>query len=136
MKTCDYKFLIDNMKNGYRPLADELCFLLDLNEGEAEYLFAAARKTRNKYFGNKVFLYGFVYLSTFCRNNCTFCGYRKSNQDTVRYRKSPNVLAVKFVILMVKFQQFSAKLFLKWQMLKIWLYRKWAAVVQEFILML
>jgi methylornithine synthase len=35
-----------------------------------------------------VFLYGFLYLSTFCRNDCRFCWYRRSNPACRRYRKS------------------------------------------------
>ena len=35
-----------------------------------------------------MFLYGFLYLSTFCRNDCRFCWYRRSNPACRRYRKS------------------------------------------------
>lgn len=51
-------------------------------------LFAQARNMRNSYWGNKIFVYGFLYLSTFCRNNCSFCQYRSSNFKEERYRKS------------------------------------------------
>ncbi len=54
---------------------------------EREALFAAARRLRVKYFGERVFLYGFVYLSTYCRNDCLFCFYRRSNPTSLRYRK-------------------------------------------------
>ena len=33
-----------------------------------------------------MFTYGFVYFSTFCRNNCSFCYYRRENHIE-RYRK-------------------------------------------------
>lgn len=55
---------------------------------EMEELFSAARKARDRYFGNKVFTYGFVYFSTYCKNNCSFCYYRNSNHGIDRYRKS------------------------------------------------
>jgi methylornithine synthase len=72
------------------PLAkEEVIYLLDLQEeSEIENLFDTARRLRQNYFGNKVFLYGFIYFSTFCRNNCTFCLYRRSNSSGKRYRKS------------------------------------------------
>jgi methylornithine synthase len=57
-------------------------------EEESEALFAAARKVRAQHTGNRAFLYGFVYLSTYCRNDCHFCFYRRSNQSSLRYRKS------------------------------------------------
>lgn len=53
----------------------------------AEDLFEKARSVRQENFGDKIFIYGFVYFSTYCRNNCNFCLYRKSN-DIRRYRKT------------------------------------------------
>ena len=68
--------------------SEEIRFLLDLEAKEqVEALFETARNLRSRFFGNKIFLYGFLYISTFCRNNCHFCFYRKSNPDSVRYRK-------------------------------------------------
>jgi methylornithine synthase len=68
---------------------EEICFLLELaDEGFIELLYRAARNVRSKYFGNKVFYYGFIYYSTWCRNNCTFCGYRAANGSVERYRKT------------------------------------------------
>jgi methylornithine synthase len=55
---------------------------------EKQALFAAARRVRAGQTDNKVFLYGFLYLSTFCRNNCSFCFYRSSNTYSIRYRKN------------------------------------------------
>jgi len=52
-------------------------------------LFKTARAVRERHFGNRLFLYGFVYISTFCRNDCSFCYYRRSNNLPVRYRKTP-----------------------------------------------
>ncbi len=55
---------------------------------EMEMLFGAARRSREAVFGKKIFTYGFVYFSTYCRNNCNFCYYRRSNTGIDRYRKS------------------------------------------------
>ena len=61
----------------------------------AEPLFAAAREQRRRHFGDAVFLYGFVYYSTYCRNSCAFCFYRAGNNVSPRYRKSQDeVLAI------------------------------------------
>lgn len=72
------------------PLSEtEIVRLLSIvQEEEREALFAAARRVRAKHTGNRVFLYGFVYLSTYCRNDCHFCFYRRSNTESLRYRKS------------------------------------------------
>ena len=68
---------------------EETLYLLNLDQyEEVGKLFAAARKLRYRYFGDKVFLYGFLYFSTWCRNNCAFCSYRTSNRLCQRYRKA------------------------------------------------
>ncbi len=68
---------------------DDIIDLLRIDSrNEIEELFSQARKTREKEFCNKIFMYGFVYFSTWCRNNCSFCYYRKSNRIE-RYRKEP-----------------------------------------------
>ncbi len=67
---------------------EEIVFLLGLRErSRIEAVFAAARELRSRHFGNRVFLYGFIYISTFCRNHCNFCYYRSANAHPVRYRR-------------------------------------------------
>lgn len=77
-------------------LGDEhIRFLLGLTDPAlCERVFRAARDTREKHFGNAVFLYGFVYFSTFCRNDCAFCHYRNANRSLPRQRKSPDEIRV------------------------------------------
>ena len=65
----------------------ELEALLRAGE-EAPLVFAAARELRRRHSGDAVFLYGFVYFSTYCRNECAFCFYRADNDESPRYRKS------------------------------------------------
>ena len=67
---------------------DLACLLLHNDEASRQKIFAASREVRRKEFGNKVFLYGFVYFSTFCHNDCSFCYYRSSNKIPHRYRKT------------------------------------------------
>ncbi len=64
--------------------------LLDSPEpGLLEQLFSAARRQRERHFENRLFFYGFLYISTHCRNRCSFCYYRKTNIRAIRYRKTP-----------------------------------------------
>jgi len=74
---------------------EEIVFLLGLREkSRIEAVFAAARELRSRHFGNRVFLYGFIYISTFCRNHCNFCYYRSVNAHPVRYRrKASDIIA-------------------------------------------
>lgn len=57
------------------------------DDSKAGSLFDLAREKRKQIFGDKIFLYGFVYFSTYCRNNCNFCYFRNGNAIG-RYRKS------------------------------------------------
>jgi len=75
--------------NGFSPSREEAILLLSLQDSESiKLVMSAAQKVREQYFENKLFLYGFIYLSTFCRNHCAFCFYRKTNKQSPRYRKS------------------------------------------------
>ena len=75
--------------DGGAPSRDDLAVLLAVDEpAAAEPLFAAARELTRRSFGDRVTLYGFVYFSTYCRNDCTFCLYRRGNPQSPRYRKS------------------------------------------------
>ena len=70
-------------------LKKEIRFLLGLTKkSDIELLQRVARMVRKKHFGNNVFLYGFLYFSTYCKNDCNFCHFRKSNSQLVRYRKN------------------------------------------------
>ena len=68
---------------------DEIFRLMSIDDRDGlDLLYASARRVRDREFGKRIFTYGFVYFSTYCRNNCTFCYYRTSNGRTDRYRKS------------------------------------------------
>ncbi len=81
--------ILERALAGEPPAGAEVATLLATHEpAAAAELFAAASEVRRRHFGDAVFLYGFVYFSTFCRNDCTFCLYRASNPNGPRYRKS------------------------------------------------
>ncbi len=79
--------LEDALQN--RPLNREALARLvsPQNEQEEAAIFAAAQKQRAQHTGEAIFAYGFVYLSTYCRNDCRFCAYRLGNPEAIRYRK-------------------------------------------------
>lgn len=81
--------VLDRALAGQAPDREEICFLLSLSDKtDLDRLFEAARRLRNRFFGSKIFMYGFLYFSTECCNDCLFCKYRKSNTALKRYRKS------------------------------------------------
>ena len=89
MKDFKLDVVLHRVIEGQQLDSVEIYSLLSLRRSDQiSRLFRAARQLRDRYFGPHVFLYGFVYFSTYCRNNCRFCHYRKSNQRLSRYRKS------------------------------------------------
>ncbi len=72
-----------------QPLDDEeVASLLAIPPGKLlQDLFATARVLRERVFGAQIFLYGFIYFSTYCQKHCRFCLYRQGNSTAPRYRK-------------------------------------------------
>lgn len=66
---------------------DELCTLLDgLTEKDDEYLFEKARSVSKRSFGNRIYVRGLIEFTNYCKNDCYYCGIRKSNKKAERYR--------------------------------------------------
>ena len=83
--------LLDRVLNGSAPTAEECLQILRINDPEMlAQVFETARTVRQHHFGNEIFLYGFLYFSTHCRNACRFCNYRRGNGHSPRHRKSPD----------------------------------------------
>jgi methylornithine synthase len=79
--------ILDKARQGILFDASDISFVLGLRQPkEIESLFTAARFMRQQHFGEDIFLYGFLYTSTLCRNNCHFCYYRADNTLPPRYR--------------------------------------------------
>ena len=53
-----------------------------------EDLFSRADAARREHVGDAVHLRGLIEFSNFCRNDCLYCGIRKSNSSAHRYRMS------------------------------------------------
>lgn len=53
---------------------------------EAAVLADRARAEKEKHYGNNVFIRGLIEISNFCRNDCYYCGIRRSNRNCERYR--------------------------------------------------
>lgn len=68
---------------------EELLLLIDSNDDQAaELLKNYADGVRQRFYGKKVFLRGLIEISSYCRNDCIYCGIRCSNRNAQRYRLS------------------------------------------------
>ena len=52
----------------------------------AEYLFDKSRQVRIKHYGNDIYIRGLIEFTNYCKNDCYYCGIRKSNSNVQRYR--------------------------------------------------
>ena len=83
------KELSDRLIREHSLSVEEYEELLSNRDAEtAEYLAAAAVAERKKYYGTKVFVRGLIEISNICKNDCLYCGIRRSNRNCERYRLS------------------------------------------------
>lgn len=69
-------------------LPDEaLCALLETDAMDGA-LFQAADRIRRERYGTEVFVRGLIEFTNCCRNDCYYCGIRRSNGKVQRYRLS------------------------------------------------
>lgn len=59
-----------------------------LIEGEYDrsLLYAKADEIRRKNYGTDVYIRGLIEISSYCRNDCLYCGIRRGNSHAQRYR--------------------------------------------------
>jgi methylornithine synthase len=88
MKSFELENILTRARNGHGLTRQAMLALLKLDRGaQIEALFNTARQVRRSYARDRIYLYGFLYSSTHCRNNCRFCKFRRDNDGFRRYRK-------------------------------------------------
>ncbi|MBQ7061754.1 MAG: [Bacteroidales bacterium] len=79
--------IIDDIRDRRDISREVLEQLLTTEDKESiEYLRSAARAVASEVYGNKIFIRGLIELSSHCKNDCLYCGLRRSNREAVRYR--------------------------------------------------
>ncbi len=66
--------------------ADYVRWLTESDEAAVERLFEAARSVALAHFGTGIYVRGLIEISAYCRNDCLYCGLRRSNRQAARYR--------------------------------------------------
>lgn len=79
--------LLDKLAEGYYPAEQEWRFLI-AGEYDRSLLYAKADEVRRKHYGTDVYIRGLIEISSYCKNNCLYCGIRRSNSHAQRYRLS------------------------------------------------
>lgn len=64
---------------------DEMAALINTGDPELiQEIKQGARDLKTKVYGNRIVLFAPIYIGNECVNDCTYCGFRCSNRDTLR----------------------------------------------------
>lgn len=82
--------LIEKLEKRHTLLTTEYeQLILSYSDSLAEFIAQKAVKVRKQIYGNKIYIRGLIEISNICKNDCLYCGIRKSNIECERYRLSP-----------------------------------------------
>ena len=89
MRENDFDNLLERLSMPAKIPADVWRRLLaETDAGQRTQLALLAREVAQKHFGKGVYVRALIEISSYCRNNCNYCGLRCSNSMTQRYRLS------------------------------------------------
>ncbi|MGV1061399.1 [FeFe] hydrogenase H-cluster radical SAM maturase HydG [Clostridium perfringens] len=77
--------IIEKSKSAEGLTPEETAVLLNLEDKELiEEMFKAARQVKEKLYGKRLVVFAPLYVSNYCINNCTYCGYKHCNDELKR----------------------------------------------------
>jgi biotin synthase len=81
------KYLADKLHHSHTLDRSEFHELVSgRTEESAQYLYGLARDVREEIYGRDVYLRGLIEFTNYCKNDCLYCGIRRSNRSADRYR--------------------------------------------------
>ncbi len=79
--------IIDKAKKHHGLSAGEVAVLLQVQDDELlREMYAAAAAVKEAIYGKRIVIFAPLYLSSYCVNNCVYCGYKSSNKEQLRRR--------------------------------------------------
>lgn len=79
--------IVDHIRTERDISREELEAILATDDKDSiEELRSQAREVATSVYGNKIFMRGLIELSSHCKNDCLYCGLRRSNTNASRYR--------------------------------------------------
>lgn len=83
----DFFYLIDKLYDTRHLEKYEFIALIkNRNDKLSTYLFEKARRRANEYYGKEIYIRGLIEFTNYCKNDCFYCGIRRSNNQVERYR--------------------------------------------------
>ncbi len=78
--------LLDRLRLGEKlSLAQYECLIKGFSEESVEYAARLANEVRKPIYGNSVYIRGLIEVGNYCKNDCYYCGIRRSNKKIERY---------------------------------------------------
>lgn len=90
MHTAMYNELIDKLRKEKILCKDEYLELIRNRQECSEYLYKNAREVCDEIYGKDIYIRGLIEFTNYCKNDCIYCGIRKSNKNADRYRLNIN----------------------------------------------
>ena len=88
-----YKEVVSEVKEKQNIDIDQLQLLLgDATEKDVKFLYAMAREVADAVYGKHIFKRGLIEFTNYCKNDCYYCGIRRSNSCVERYRLEKEVI--------------------------------------------
>ena len=82
--------MIDKLTRAHSLSTEEYEQLItERNTETASLLREEADRVRRGVYGNSIFIRGLIEISSFCKNDCLYCGIRCGNRKAERYRLTP-----------------------------------------------
>ena len=79
--------LIDRIERGEDISAAELSRLISSHTAEdLDYISGKANAVRRRIYGDDIYVRGLIEFTSYCKNDCLYCGIRRSNKNAERYR--------------------------------------------------
>ena len=66
--------------------SDWMTLFQNFTPSDSAYLYERARHIQRQHYGNQIFIRGLIEFTNYCKNDCYYCGIRRSNQTAIRYR--------------------------------------------------
>lgn len=83
----NYQEIVKQVREKQNIDFSELKILLgEAAEEDVAFLYAQARETADLIYGKRVFKRGLIEFTNYCKNDCYYCGIRRSNSCAERYR--------------------------------------------------
>ena len=79
--------LIDLLEQQQIPdKTDLICLIRNHTPETDQYLYRKADRIRRQNYGDYIYIRGLIELTNYCKNDCLYCGIRRSNPNAQRYR--------------------------------------------------